>query len=161
MPAFVSKFPYPLYSFDYPAGSLSISPSKNQGEKYNTLLIQFVEIEGKGYQGMILYVMPNPKKLSIDDFLLKEFGGKWSKKTPRPGLSTVDLGEHFTINGNPAIKTTLSDYIETGGPFSVFIQNGHRIISAGPMYGVMKSSEVAPETIELFMRILQTFRFYQ
>lgn len=149
------------YSFSYPAGTLSVSPSKNQGEKYNTLLIQFINIEGKGYQGMILYVMSNPKKLSVDEFLLKEFGGKWSKKTPQPNLSAADLGEHFTLNGKSAIKTTLPAYIETGGPFSVFIQNGDKIISTGPMYGVLGASEVAPESVELFRQILQTFQFYQ
>ncbi|MBL8089149.1 MAG: hypothetical protein KF758_07715 [Anaerolineales bacterium] len=147
------------YSFTYAPQTLSISVGNDRGEQYNHLSVQFAQIDGYGYQGMILYVLPNPNQLSLNEFLLKEFTGRWTKKTPQPNISESDLGEYFTVDGQPAIKTSIPFYIETGGPFSVFIQNGDTIISMGPMYGLMKASELAPETVVVFERILKTMSF--
>ena len=51
------------YYFDYPSDALHISVGKNKGEIYDHLTIQFSSLRGYCYKGMILYVIPNPKKL--------------------------------------------------------------------------------------------------
>jgi len=148
------------YSFSYPPDSLSISVGKDKGEKYNHLSIAFLAIEGYGYQGMVLYVLPNPKRIPVEDFLLKEFKGKWTKKSPPLSMSSTELGEFFTVGSNTAIKTTFPVYVEIQtAPFFVYIQNNDKIIATGPMYGLMKSTELAPQTEELFMQLLNTFVF--
>ncbi|OIN91099.1 MAG: hypothetical protein AUJ21_07840 [Anaerolineae bacterium CG1_02_58_13] len=146
------------YSFDYPPSSLSISIGKDKGEKYNHLTAQFSSIDGYGYQGMVLYIIPNPKKLSLEEFLLKEFKGKWTKKLPPENLSQTELGDYLNINGYTAIKTTLPTYVELEtAPFFVYIEGRDKIIATGPMYGLMNASEIAPGSVELFMQILATF----
>ena len=80
------------YSFSYPPGSLYITSGKDKGEKYNHLSIQFVGIKGNGYQGMVVYLMANPKKYSTEEFLLQDYVGVWTKKTPPTNMSKAELG---------------------------------------------------------------------
>ncbi|MBI5842602.1 MAG: hypothetical protein HZB19_21135 [Chloroflexi bacterium] len=148
------------YSFTYAPGTLSITASKDKGEKYDHLSIQFKEIKGYGYQGMVLYVLPNPKKLTTEDFLLTEFTGKWKKQSPPTNLTKSDLGERFDIGGYTAIKTSLPNYLEIeSAPYFVYVAYGNEIIGTGPLYGLMNATELAPETEKVFLEVLQTLTF--
>jgi hypothetical protein len=145
------------YSFTYQPESLSITIGKDKGEKYNHLSIQFTQIQGRGYQGMILYVLPNPKKLPTEEFLLSEFTGKWKKQPTPTNLEKVNLGEYFNIDGFTAIKTSAPTYLEIpNSPYFVYIAYGNKIIGASPIYGLMNASELAPESEAIFEQILQT-----
>jgi hypothetical protein len=151
------------YSFSYLPDSLSISIGKDKGEKYNHLSIQFSKVDGYGYQGMVVRVIPNPKKLSVEDFLLTEFTGisnaTSKKKSPPKNLSSAELGEYFTIGGQRAIKTTIPDYRYESTPYFFYIQNNDNIIATAPLYGLMNASALAPEAEEVFIQILNTFTF--
>jgi len=148
------------YSFDYPPNSLHIQIGKDKGEKYNHLSAQFSLIDGHDYQGMVLVVHPNPKNLSLEEFLRKKYRNRWAEELPPENLSQTELGEYLNINGQKAIKTTIPYYVEVStAPFFVYIENGNKIIATGPMYGLMRAPGIAPESVELFMQILVTFRF--
>jgi hypothetical protein len=149
------------YSFDYPPNALHISYGKNKGERYNHLFIQFTEIKGYGSQGMVLFIEPNPKKLSVEEFLT-EFYAKKTKKSSLPPLSRTDLGEFISVGEKPAIKTELvTSELSSSFSFHVVFVNDNKAFVTGPTYGLMNASEVAPESEELFMQILNTFMFNQ
>ncbi len=148
------------YYFDYPSDALHISVGKNKGEIYDHLTIQFSSVHGYGYQGMMLYVIPNPKKLSLEEFLLHEFKGTWTKQAPPINIQKEELGEFLNLNGHTAIKTTLQNYIEIEtSPFFIYIHNGDKIIATGPMYGILNGSKVTPASLQLFNQILNTLSF--
>ena len=147
------------YSFDYPRSALHISYGKNKGEKYNHLFIQFTEIKGYGSQGMVLFIGPNPKRLSVEEFLT-EFYAKKTKKSSLPPLSRTDLGEFIIVGGRSAIKTDLvTSELPSSFSFHVVFVNDNKAFITGPTYGLMNASEVAPESEELFMQVLNTFIF--
>lgn len=143
------------YSFEYDPDIITVSAGKDKGEIYNHLSIQFIQIQGYGYQGMVLYVLPNPKSLEPADFLTVDFKGKWKEITPVDISMKSNIGEQIDINGFPAVKTSLSNYLEIeSAPFFVYLSYGNKIIGAGPMFGMISSSELAPEAEQVFWNVL-------
>ncbi|NWG05179.1 MAG: hypothetical protein HXY35_00695 [Chloroflexi bacterium] len=145
------------YSFTYYPESLSITIGKDKGEKFNHLSIQFTQIQGAGYQGMVLYVLPNPKNLSTEEFLLSEFTGKWKKQPTPTSLDKSNLGKYFNIDEFTAIKTSAPTFLEIpNAPYFVYIAYGNKIIGTGPIYGLMNASKLTPESEAIFEQVLQT-----
>lgn len=147
------------YYFDYPPNVARISYGKDKGEKYNHVYIQFFGIEEYQSQAMIFVIKPNPKKLSTEEFLI-EWYSKKTKKTSQPSFSKEEMGEFFSVDGEPAIRTELiAKEPPTSYSFHVIFVNGDKAFITGPSYGVMSASAVTPEAEELFTQILNTFTF--
>ncbi len=145
------------YSFDYPPNAVYISYGKNKGETYNHVFIDFVEMGSS--QGMILTIEPNPNRLSTEEFLTAWYATK-TNKTSQPFFSKEEMGKLFSIDGEQAIQTELvTRELHTSYSFHVIFVNGDKAFITGPVYGVTRSSAVAPEAEDLFMQILETFRF--
>jgi len=145
------------YSFDYPPQAVYISYGKDKGEKYNHVFIDFVEM--KGSQSMILVIQPNPKKLSVEEFLT-EWYSKKTKKTSQPSFSKEEMGEFFSVDGEQAIRTELiAQESPSSYSFHVIFVNGDKVFITGLAYSVMKATAVTPEAEELFTQILNTFTF--
>ncbi|HNC09994.1 MAG TPA: hypothetical protein PLX14_14885 [Anaerolineales bacterium] len=143
------------YSFEYDPDIITVSVGKDKDETYNHLSIQFNQIQGYGYQGMVLYILPNSQKLPPADFLVTDFKGKWKEITPVDISMKSNIGEQIDINGFPAVKTYLSNYLEIeSAPFFVYLSYGNKIIGAGPMFGMISSSELAPEAEQVFWNVL-------
>ncbi|MBI5822474.1 MAG: hypothetical protein HZB18_00450 [Chloroflexi bacterium] len=152
------------YSFDYPPEFVLIQTSKNKGNTYKIVYIQFVspEVLQHGYQGMTIFVEPNPESLPVENFIPKYYT-KITHKILTTNSFSPTAEDYLMIDGKQAIKTTL---ITSGAPstflYNIIFVNNDKAFVVGPSFAIMDDPEdISPQTEELFLEILSTFSFSQ
>jgi hypothetical protein len=142
------------YSFSYP-GDAHIQLGKNPNHPYNAVTIFFPIPDSYGYHGMVIDVVENTGKLSIEDFARSVY------KSASPNAIVPDTllskAETITVAGRTALKVqippTLTDFI-------IFLPYQDKMFMINPSGDPFDTDDPAKgETLDLFYKVLATLTF--
>jgi len=137
------------YSFSYPPDA-HLSVSQGVLDSYSAVGVAFRLPGVHGYQGMVIRVEPNPRRLPVDRILAQLYT-RSAQKPPPDNLSSQV--EPITVAGLPAVRTSV---LPTNTEFYILLPHGGKVYMIAPVHGPAAAA-VDSKALGLFYRILTTF----
>lgn len=135
-------------SFQYPREA-DIDAGIGRDGTY-TVRLQFQMPEAKGYQGMVIHVVPIDDSSSLDDVLEQLFE---SNPQDLSFEEWLEQAQDTTVGDFTGLKTVCS---VGSSDFSVVIPRPDRVYVASPSHD-MAAACADPQALDLFYRVLETF----
>jgi hypothetical protein len=134
------------YSFKYPPNAF-LHAYKNAASDHKTVMLQFDPPKFVGYQGMVVDVRSNPKRLPIEEVIAEIY------RPQKPSLSDIRSSlKQLRVAGYPAVETVLKS---TNLELSVLLPCNDKVYLISP--STRLGGKVDPKALKLFYRILKTF----
>jgi hypothetical protein len=141
------------YAFDYPPDA-TISTSDDASLRFKIVYVAFAVTATTDYQGISVMVLENPKKLSLQQFISAQYrtvGLRPSAEAQRAVVMQIKDREALKLERDPVIGDLDKYTVLIPGDGVVYRINLYGGGVGGPV-------EPAPETLDTFDRLVNSFR---